>query len=72
MQHKGYRASFLTLAAIALLALAFLWFAVPEAFGNFPDPSGSPHEPYAKKDSGEGSACFLTVPCNRWLNFQRS
>jgi MFS family permease len=30
IQHIGYRASFLGLAGIALLALALLWFAVPE------------------------------------------
>jgi MFS family permease len=30
IQHLGYRASFLGLAGIALLALALLWFAVPE------------------------------------------
>jgi MFS family permease len=30
IQHSGYRASFLGLAGIALLAVALLWFAVPE------------------------------------------
>jgi predicted MFS family arabinose efflux permease len=30
IQHIGYRASFLGLAGIALLAFALLWFAVPE------------------------------------------
>jgi MFS family permease len=30
IQHLGYRASFLGLASIALLAFALLWFAVPE------------------------------------------
>jgi MFS family permease len=30
IQHLGYRASFLGLAGTALLALALLWFAVPE------------------------------------------
>jgi MFS family permease len=30
IQHLGYRASFLGLAGIALLAFALLWFAVPE------------------------------------------
>ena len=30
IQHFGYRASFLSLAGIALLAFALLWFAVPE------------------------------------------
>jgi len=30
IQHSGYRASFLTLAAVALLAFAVLWLAVPE------------------------------------------
>ena len=30
IQHLGYRASFLGLAAIALLAFALLWFAIPE------------------------------------------
>lgn len=30
IQHSGYRASFLGLAAIALLAFTLLWFAIPE------------------------------------------
>ena len=30
IQHSGYRASFLTLAAVALLAFVVLWLAVPE------------------------------------------
>ena len=30
IQHLGYRASFLGLAGIALLAFAVLWFAIPE------------------------------------------
>jgi MFS family permease len=30
IQHAGYRASFLGLAAVALFAFALLWFAVPE------------------------------------------
>jgi MFS family permease len=30
IQHFGYRASFLGLAGIALLAFALLWFAIPE------------------------------------------
>jgi MFS family permease len=38
IQHLGYRASFLGLAAIALLAFALLWFAVPETLS---DPAGS-------------------------------
>ena len=33
IQHLGYRASFLGLAGIALLAFALLWFAVPETLG---------------------------------------
>src|SRR5467141_137360 len=32
IQHFGYRASFLGLAGIALLAFTLLWFAVPETF----------------------------------------
>jgi MFS family permease len=38
IQHLGYRASFLGLAEIALLAFALLWFAVPETLS---DPAGS-------------------------------
>jgi len=34
IQHFGYRASFLGLAAIALLACALLWLAVPETLSN--------------------------------------
>jgi predicted MFS family arabinose efflux permease len=30
IQHLGYRASFLGLAGIALLAFGLLWFAIPE------------------------------------------
>ena len=30
VQHASYRASFLGLAAIALAALALLWFGIPE------------------------------------------
>jgi predicted MFS family arabinose efflux permease len=41
IQHAGYAASFLTLAAIALFAFAFLWFAVPETLGLTGDASGS-------------------------------
>jgi MFS family permease len=33
IQHLGYRASFLGLAGIALLAFGLLWFAVPETLG---------------------------------------
>jgi MFS family permease len=32
IQHAGYNAAFLTLAAIALFAFVFLWIAVPETF----------------------------------------
>jgi MFS family permease len=39
IQHLGYRASFLGLAGIALLAFALLWFAVPETLS---DPAASP------------------------------
>jgi len=34
IQHFGYRVSFLGLAAIALLACALFWFAVPETLSN--------------------------------------
>jgi MFS family permease len=34
IQHVGYRASFLSLAGVALLAFALLWFAVPETLGD--------------------------------------
>jgi MFS family permease len=34
IQHLGYRASFLGLAGIALLAFALLWFAVPETLSS--------------------------------------
>jgi MFS family permease len=34
VQHLGYRASFLGLAGIALLAFALLWFAVPETLSD--------------------------------------
>ncbi len=34
IQHLGYRASFLGLAGIALLAFALLWFAVPETLSD--------------------------------------
>jgi len=38
IQRLGYRASFLGLAGIALLAFALLWFAIPETLS---DPAGS-------------------------------
>ena len=42
IQHFGYRASFLGLAAIALLAFALLWLAVPETLStlanSIPEP----------------------------------
>ena len=38
IQHLGYRASFLGLAGIAVLAFALLWLAVPETFS---DPAAS-------------------------------
>src|SRR6202171_2406689 len=34
IQHLGYRASFLGLAGIDLVAFALLWFAVPETLSN--------------------------------------
>jgi MFS family permease len=37
IQHLGYRASFLGLAAIALLAFALLWFAIPETLSKTSD-----------------------------------
>jgi predicted MFS family arabinose efflux permease len=48
IQHEGYRASLLTLAAIALLPFAFLWFAVPLRLGKSPNVSGSSREPCAE------------------------
>ena len=47
IQHLGYRASFLGLAGIALLAFALLWFAIPEtlsdtAAGSTPDSDVEP------------------------------
>jgi MFS family permease len=47
IQHLGYRASFLGLAGIAVLAFALLWFAVPETLsGPFAGPtSGSEINP---------------------------
>jgi predicted MFS family arabinose efflux permease len=40
-QHLGYRASFLGLAGIALLAFALLWIAVPETLSYPSDSSRS-------------------------------
>jgi predicted MFS family arabinose efflux permease len=34
IERLGYRASFLGLAGIALLAFALLWFAIPETLGD--------------------------------------
>jgi MFS family permease len=47
IQHLGYRASFLGLAGIALLAFAVLWFAIPETLSqssasSTSDPEGEP------------------------------
>jgi MFS family permease len=39
IQHAGYRASFLGLAAVALFAFALLWFAVPETLSADVDSS---------------------------------
>jgi MFS family permease len=39
IQRAGYRASFLTLAAIASFAFVFLWLAVPETLSETPSPS---------------------------------
>jgi MFS family permease len=55
IQHEGYRASFLALAAIALFAFAFLWFAVPETLGKSPNPSGSSRELRAEKTPGKAA-----------------
>jgi MFS family permease len=51
IQHAGYRASFLTLAAIALFAFGFLWFAVPETLDKPGAAPGSPPQPKAGKTS---------------------
>jgi MFS family permease len=44
IQHLGYRASFLGLAGIALLAFALLWFAVPETLTGIAGSSTSDPE----------------------------
>jgi len=49
IQHLGYRASFLGLAGIALLAFALLWFAVPETLSETVENLTS--EPTAKKET---------------------
>jgi predicted MFS family arabinose efflux permease len=62
IQHLGYRASFLGLAGIALLAFALLWFAVPETLAGTaavsstsgPEIQGGSYGRYA---SSAGSAC---------------
>ena len=41
IQHSGYRASFLSLAAIALLAFGLLWLAVPETLPELRGASGT-------------------------------
>jgi MFS family permease len=43
IQHIGYRASFLALAGIALLAFALLWFAVPETLSETNAETGASH-----------------------------
>jgi len=56
IQHLGYRASFLGLSGIALLAFAVLWFAIPETLsqasaGSTPGPeigTKSPKESFAQ------------------------
>jgi predicted MFS family arabinose efflux permease len=55
IQHEGYRTSFLALAAMALFAFAFLWFAVPETLGKSPNPSGSSRELRAEKTPGKAA-----------------
>lgn|GEM_PF-4533845 len=38
IQHLGYRASFLGLSAVALIAVVLLWLTIPETL-----PNGSAH-----------------------------
>jgi predicted MFS family arabinose efflux permease len=53
IQHLGYRASFLGLAGIALLAFALLWLAVPETRDKTNAESG------ARRHENECSAYLL-------------
>jgi predicted MFS family arabinose efflux permease len=53
IQHLGYRASFLGLSGIALLAFAVLWFAIPETLSHTsanPTP-GSEIDPTSPKEA---------------------
>ena len=52
VQHLGYRASFLGLAGIALLAFALLWLAVPETLSNAVPNATS--EPETKSTTARG------------------
>jgi MFS family permease len=60
IQHLGYRASFLGLAGIALLAFAVLWFAIPETLGDAAgNTTGGPEikpTPYEALNSGRTEA----------------
>jgi MFS family permease len=47
IQHAGYRASFLGLAGIALLAVAVLWFSIPETLSQR-QPADQPPTPKAE------------------------
>jgi len=51
IQHFGYRASFLGLAAIALFAFVLLWVAVPETLTDTPPKSGSDAEAKSPQES---------------------
>ena len=42
IQRLGYRASFLGLAGIAMLAFALLWFAIPETLRDAKDLTSDP------------------------------
>lgn len=50
IQHLGYRASFLGLAGIALLAFALLWFAVPETLSDFDTVANPTSESKSEKE----------------------
>ena len=50
IQRLGYRASFLGLAGIALLAFALLWFAIPETLRDAKDPTSEPEGKFTAQE----------------------